>query len=82
MKYAKTLAFGAALTLSSAAYADESAKATATDSVSPTPVATTIVETPGSYSSRRYTRSQSLFERVIELERRKNAWLRRTFLGR
>ncbi|MCF7962896.1 MAG: hypothetical protein K9M08_19325 [Pirellula sp.] len=27
-------------------------------------------------------KSQSFFGRIMELERRKNAWLRRTFLGR
>jgi hypothetical protein len=32
---------------------------------------------------RNYSSSQdSLFGRMMELERRKNAWLRRTFLGR
>jgi len=35
-------------------------------------------------SARRVTRSskQTFFGKVMELERRKNAWLRRTFLGR
>jgi Tfp pilus assembly protein FimV len=35
-------------------------------------------------AARRVTRSskQTFFGKVMELERRKNAWLRRTFLGR
>lgn len=36
----------------------------------------------GGYVARRTRRRPGLFRRLIELERRKNAWLRRTFLGR
>ena len=31
---------------------------------------------------RQQTRQPSLFQQMMELERRKNAWLKRTFLGR
>ena len=47
---------------------------------------TTVAPTTPTYTRRTrrsYSSSQqSLFGRMMELERRKNAWLRRTFLGR
>ncbi|MFY7921365.1 MAG: hypothetical protein ACOVSI_03035, partial [Gemmatimonas sp.] len=63
---------------------------TATSVAGDTPVhvlpATTAVKsvTVQPVSARRVTRSskQTFFGKVMELERRKNAWLRRTFLGR
>lgn len=49
------------------------------------PATTAVKSVPvQTVAARRATRSskQTFFGKVMELERRKNAWLRRTFLGR
>jgi len=68
----------AALTVSSVATAGD----TAVHVLPATSVVKSVPVQP--VANRRVTRSskQTFFGKVMELERRKNAWLRRTFLGR
>ncbi len=78
MKLVATLALGAALAAVSPATAEEH--------VTHSPTVTTVYTTPAPMSTRRvYSQSRSsrsVFGQLMDLERRKNAWLRRTFLGR
>ncbi len=80
MKLAAAFFLGAAITATSTVNADQSTDPTPVVIHSPA-VATST--TPVYTRSRRYVApSRSPLAQLMELERRKNAWLRRTFLGR
>ena len=71
----------AVLALSSVAVAGDNVPVqTASTSNSVVPVVK-VSQTRGVYQPVRRTQSSSAFGRLMELERRKNAWLRRSFGG-
>lgn len=81
--------FVAALTMTWAlmtavAVADEQQSAAAAPATAAAVAAPTVPAAPVRHVHRvsRRPAPQSFFQRVMELERRKNAWLMRTFLGR
>ncbi len=83
MKLAATIALGVALSFAGSVNAQD-----AVDAPTTAPLAPVAISAPSgaTYSTQGYSRrtrqtSPSFFGRVIELERQKNAWLRRTFLG-
>jgi hypothetical protein len=81
MRYFPALTLIAALTIGSAAFAGEAAVHVlpAASSAKPVPVQAVSSQTVYSAAPRP---KQTFFGKVMDLERRKNAWLRRTFLGR
>jgi len=81
MRYFSALALTAALAISSAAVADEAAVHVLPASSSAKSVPVQAVSSGTVYSAAPRPK-QTFFGKVMELERRKNAWLRRTFLGR
>ena len=86
MKLAATITLGLALTFASTASA-QTPVAQSTPGSQPMPVASAPVNQvydarPVYRSHRTVRQSPSFFGQLMELERRKNAWLMRTFLGR
>ena len=85
MKLAIT--FAAVITLASAGLAGAQSPTQSAQLPEPVVISETAVAPMTPTYTRRTRRNysssqQSLFGRMMELERRKNAWLRRTFLGR
>jgi hypothetical protein len=81
MRYFSALTLIAALACGSAAIADESAVHVLPAASSAKSVPVQAVSSRTVYSAAPRPK-QTFFGKVMELERRKNAWLRRTFLGR
>lgn len=78
MKLARLFAFSAALVACTAVQAQDPAPI-----VSSAPISSPVVIQSSRYPAvRSAAPSRGLVDQVMELERRKNAWLRRTFLGR
>lgn len=86
MKYAAALALCASL-IATSAFADSAIQPMPVETVVRsvpvvTPQGQDLRDVPSATTPRYSNSSQTFFGRLMELERRKNAWLRRQFLGR